>query len=342
MNAAPIVLHIQPHHGGGAETYIDLLERIDGTRHERVVLAGARRPLAAGPSIVARWPGVAARARGADLVHLHGDVASLLSAPFVVADRTVWSTHGLHFTRRHPRAAPLLRAVVARTAVTICSSEAERAEVAAAAGETAAGRLVVVRNGMPAPPAPVPAERRAARTELGIADAELCVLYVAELEPRKDPGSTVEAVALARAAGVPAVLLLVGDGPLRAALSERPPDGVRVLGYRTDLRRLWSAADVFVLPSWREGMSLALLEAMAYGLPAIVASAPGNVEALGPAGVVVPPRDPGAQAAALARLHDPAERRRLGDAARARHAELFGVERFLAEMRAVYGRVRER
>jgi glycosyltransferase involved in cell wall biosynthesis len=104
---------------------------------------------------------------------------------------------------------------------------------------------------------------------------------------------------------------------------------VRVLGYRNDAARLLEAADVFVLPSAREGQSFALLEAMSHGLPLVVADGSGNAETIGEAGLVYPFGDSQALAAALARLaSDPAERARLGEAARARARAEFSLERF--------------
>ena len=74
---------------------------------------------------------------------------------------------------------------------------------------------------------------------------------------------------------------------------------VRVLGHRNDIPRLLDVADFFVLMSHREGLSFALVEAMAHGLPAIVADVAENLEAIGDSGVAVPYGDEDAVAAAL-------------------------------------------
>jgi glycosyltransferase involved in cell wall biosynthesis len=126
---------------------------------------------------------------------------------------------------------------------------------------------------------------------------------------------------------------VAGDGPLADRVRG---EGVRALGFREDTARLLAASDLFVLPSAREGLSLALLEAMGHGLPCVVSDDPGNREAVGDAGVVHPVGDAPALAEALAALAaDPDKRARLGAAARARVQERFTLERFLGDMRGV-------
>src|SRR5207247_773434 len=100
---------------------------------------------------------------------------------------------------------------------------------------------------------------RAVRAELGLDDAEVVAIWVGGLQEHKDP---LTAVGAAAAAGV--TLLVVGDGPLGRRVADQA--GVRLLGRRGDVPRLLQAADIFVLTSRREGLSFALLEAMAAGL----------------------------------------------------------------------------
>ena len=339
----PTVLHVLPHPGGGAETYVDLLERHDAYRHLRVSLSASRSRWLAAASLPIRWPQLPVKARAADLVHVHGDTAAILAMPLLDARPTVITTHGLHRVRRvRGPGARFARARMARAieraAVTICTSQAERDELAAFLAAEAHGRLVVVANGVEPRPAFTSAERERARAALGIPDAELVALFAGQLEPRKEPLVAVAAANRAREAGLPIVLLVAGDGPLRRAVSARAGASVRVLGFRADLDPLYAAADVFVLPSRREGMSMALLEAMARGLPAVVANAPGNAEAVGRAGLVVEP-GAAALAAGIEAATDAGLRERLGAAARARIEHELNAERFAAETHSVYERV---
>jgi glycosyltransferase involved in cell wall biosynthesis len=98
-------------------------------------------------------------------------------------------------------------------------------------------------------------------------------------------------------------------------------DRLRFAGVTRDVPSYLRAADVFVLPSRREGMPVALLEAMACGLPCVASDLPGSTDAIiddGVNGVLTPPGDVDAVATALARLlDDESERRRLGSEARA-------------------------
>jgi glycosyltransferase involved in cell wall biosynthesis len=131
-------------------------------------------------------------------------------------------------------------------------------------------------------------------------------------------------VLLAALRDVPDVTaVLAGDGPLRAEV-ERDARGlpVELPGFVADPAPLLAGADAFVLPSAAENCPLALLQAMASGLPVVASRVGGIPEVVndGTTGLLVPPGEPAPLAAALRSLADPALRARLGGAARA-HAE---------------------
>ncbi len=113
---------------------------------------------------------------------------------------------------------------------------------------------------------------------------------------------------------------------------ERSPAGNRIhrLGFRNDAPAVSAACDVFCMPSTkREGLARAIIEAMAYGVPAVVTSAGGSPELVvdGECGFVVPPRDANALAAAIRKLYDDPElRTTMGAAARERIATDFRNE----------------
>ncbi len=341
----PSVLHVLPHSGGGGETYVDTLGGLDGYVHERAYLSAGRTPATGAASIPARWPGIALRARRADVVHAHGDVAVSLALPFLRGRPSVWTTHGLHLLRRAEGPArrgivASVRAAVRATGRTLCTSRAEHDELAALVGPASRSRLAVVRNGIALPPLPAPGESERVRAALEVDPGEVVALFAGELEPRKAPLVAVEAAERARAAGAPLVLLVAGDGPQAAAVRAHAGPGVRVLGFRRDLPALFAAADVLVMPSEREGLSFAVLEAMGRGLAMVVSDGPGNPEAVGDAGVVVPVGDPGALAGVLTRLAgDRAELARLGAAARARVGTELTLDALLAGVGAAYAAV---
>ena len=140
----------------------------------------------------------------------------------------------------------------------------------------------------------------------------------------------------------PISLTLLGaepDAGLRALAAAAAPHGVRFLPFRHDILAFYRLFDVVVLPSRREGLSQALLEAMALGLPVVASRAGGNVDLVthGEDGWLVPPRDSGAFAQALtALLGDPALRRLLVARARRTARERFSLARTVAATDAVY------
>jgi glycosyltransferase involved in cell wall biosynthesis len=337
------VLNILPHRGGGAESFIDCLVGIEGFEQTRRALSSTRSPLAAGPSIVAQWPGIALAARRADLLQTHGDVAAMLSLPLLRARPSVAFSHGLHFLRRAQGtrlalARRGLAAVIAAADRTVCGSAVEREELEGLIDPALHERLVVIPNTAPPPVAGSPTSDRAdVRTELGIAPETVLALYMAQLEERKDPLTAIRAASAAAREGAPLTLLVVGDGPLRGEAESLATDTVRILGHRADPGRLLAAADIFVMPSLREGQSIAVLEAMRAGLAMVVSDGAGNPEAVGDAGVIFAAGDSVALAGALSRLAtEDTARSELGEAARIRFREHFAPDVFRERMRGVY------
>lgn len=215
----------------------------------------------------------------------------------------------------YPGAARLL----SRTADVVVAVSGAVADRLRAAGLSRT-RVAVLGNAVPVPPTP---DRAAARRRLDLpADAPV-VLCVARMVEQKRHDVLLQAW---RSMPADAVLLLAGDGPLRAQVDTAAGPGVRVLGARDDVPDLLAAADVTVLTSDWEGLPMVVLESMAAGRPMVATDVDGVRSALAPAGgdpagLLVSPGDPAAVAAALARLlDDPALRDRLGAAGRSRVA----------------------
>ena len=336
----PRVLHVLPHPGGGGEDLVDMLEEDGGGfEHRRIYLTASRAPLRAVLAMAARRPRLRREVASADLVHVIGDAAACITAGLLDRRPSVFGTHGLHLLRRSRGLGgrlvrARLRRAIGNTRVTICSSEPELSELRSLCGAERAGRLRLLENGIPVPDPIEPEERASARAELEIPDGTLAVLYAGQLEPRKHPLVAAEAVAAMQS---DAVLLVAGEGPLRDRLERFPSSTIRVLGFRPDVARLLAACDVFVMPSEREGLSLAVLEAMGRGTALVVSDGAGNPEAVGDAGIVVPLGDAAALTRAFDELAaDPERRRRLGEAARERVRTRYTVERWLADMRDVF------
>ncbi len=187
------------------------------------------------------------------------------------------------------------------------------------------------------------------RAKLGIGPEQVAVGTVGHLRPEKNQARLLEAAALALEAGAPLHLIVVGDGPERAALAASPAArrlGARLhwLGHLPDPRPVYWALDLFALSSDTEQMPISLLEAMAAGRAALSTDV-GDVRAmLGPEAhdcVVAP--GPGA-ASALARClaalaADPDRRAWLGDHNRARARTEYDQERMVAAYGRLYAEV---
>lgn len=339
------VLHVLPHAGAGAQTYIDTLTALHSYAFGIFELTPTRAPAGAAANMALRRPALWRAARGADLLHVHGEVASMSTLALLARRPSVVTLHGLHLLRRLGAGLPGrlgragLTAIVAAADATICVSEAERDELAWLPARLLV-KLAVVRNGLTLPPPDDPAARASARAVLGLADDAVAVLYAGQLEPRKDPLTALRAAQRAHAADPRVVLLIAGTGPCESELRSVAGEETRLLGQRSDVPRLLAAADVFVMPSHREGLSYAVLEAMGHGVATVVSDGPGNPEAVGDAGLVVGVGDVDGLAAALSRLAaDAPARAALAEAGRERIATELSAARMVAATGAVYDAV---
>lgn len=190
-------------------------------------------------------------------------------------------------------------------------------------------------------------ERAPARRELGLSPAEPLVLAVGRMTPQKGHGVLLDALARVSPSSPPPRLALVGDGDLRPALEARArelgiADRVLFLGVRSDVPDLMRAADLLVLPSLHEGFGLVLAEAMACALP-VVGSDTGPVPEIvenGRSGILFPPGDAAALAAALARLIDsPGLRAALGAQGRERAVAEFSFATMIGRLESLYERI---
>jgi glycosyltransferase involved in cell wall biosynthesis len=274
-----------------------------------------RRPWLAPLLAVSMILAVRRATRRCDLVHAHWLAAGAICV--LARRRFVLTLHGsgtagrfadLELARRHPR---LFGFVVRRAEVVIGVSEA----LAEAARRCGAREVRTIPNGVDLP----------ASTGAEAEPAE--VLYVGRLSPEK---GIAELVAATEGLN----LVVAGDGLLRRLV----PDALGFVPHE-ELGALYDRAAVVVCPSYREGLPLCVLEAMAHGKP-VVASAVGGIPELvedGVTGFLVEPGDVAGLRAAIERLlADPLLRRRLGRAGRERVAERCSWERVTAATVAAY------
>jgi glycosyltransferase involved in cell wall biosynthesis len=186
------------------------------------------------------------------------------------------------------------------------------------------------------------------RAELGLPSGSVVAVSAASLIARKRIDFLIRAVGQARAdVKAPVALLVVGDGPLAESLEALATDlglggSVRFLGLRNDVRDILSEADLLVHASTAETCTYAISEAMAAALPAVVTDAGAAREQIadGESGYVVARDDAAGFADRLAWLiADPAARRRMGQAARARWAAHYRIEEAAARFADLYRRV---
>jgi len=246
-----------------------------------------------------------------------------------------WRRAARRLSPRHAVLLAIERRVFADPRQTIqCNSEMVRREIAARHG-VPAGRLVVIWNGVDLvrfrPPAARPAR------------AAPVWLLVGSGFARKGVDTALRALSTARSRDTQ--LWIAGrDAPREAsALASRlgVAGRVRFLGERSDVEALHAEADALLLPTRYDAFANACLEAAASGLPVVTSGANGAAELLRDGALVVDdPEDVAGFARALDRLEDPALRARLGAAARS-VAERHGWAQHVAELRALYTRVRE-
>jgi glycosyltransferase involved in cell wall biosynthesis len=280
------------------------------------------------------------RRAGVDLVHAHeftmnvygGVAAALARVPAIgtVHGRGYYSTAGR-------RIAALKFAARLGTVLVAVSSDIKRFL------ETELGLegVRLIPNGIDVD-RPASGDRARGRAALALPPAVPVIGAVGNLYPIKGHRTLIQALS---SLSVPVHVVIAGRGEEEAALRRDAAalglaDRVHLLGFRDDVPDLLAAFDIYALPSFSEGQSLALIEAMAAGRPIVATAVGGNPELLGagePAGLLVPPGDPAALAEALARLlARPAEAERLGAAARARARAEFSLAVMLGRYRALY------
>jgi glycosyltransferase involved in cell wall biosynthesis len=191
-------------------------------------------------------------------------------------------------------------------------------------------------------------DKRAKLKELGIPAGRKIVTTVGSCEERKGHHYLIEAAEQITRKMTDVHFLFVGDTAadpefvnlMREMLgAKKLQDRISFTGTRTDIAEILSVTDIFVLPSLYEGLSIALLEAMASGLPVIATSVGSNPEVVanGINGFIVPPKDPQLLAHKIeGLLADPAKAADMGSQGRRRVKEAFGIDRLVRQHEELY------
>lgn len=357
---------------GGAERELAcLLEPLSGLGVESYVatlLPAEANAVRAAPFMTRYEPGLLTRGRfGAvprlarlasevDLVHTHlpwSDITGRLAA--VIAQKPVVSTfhstwydpHNLQRlptkTRQKVQFIRMLDASTVRSTSQLFAPSNAVREVYSRALGLSPERILVIHNAIDLrefDPCRF-GDRDQVRADLGMAPEEVAIAVVARFDPQKDHATAI-AAAGNLAKEQPLRLYLVGFGPLRDRLhdlAQAHGTPVTFLGPLQDVPRLLFASDLFILPTYFEAYSLALMEAMAMGLPCVSSDIPENREVGEDAVVYAPPGDVAALTCRLRELlDDSALRDSLSRQARAR-AKKFDVSLAAPQLFAAYQKV---
>ena len=300
-----------------------------------------------------------------DIVHVHTPIVSLV-ARFAAAVAGVpviaYTAHGFYF---HENMSPVVRALfvtaewlAGRCTHVLMTQSAEDAKTAIRLGLCRGGVVEAIGNGVDLrvfrPPETVDENARLKlRRDLGAGPNDVVIVMIGRFVREKGYPELFEAMRQ-----VDAKLWVIGERLASEYSRSMAPvleditrdailrDRVSLLGRREDVSVLLSAADLFVLPSHREGMPRSIIEAMASGLPVVTTDIRGCREEVidGETGRLVPVKNASALAAALQELvRDPELRRKMGRAGLARAHALFDESKILdRQLEVLFGQGAEK
>lgn len=280
-----------------------------------------------------------------DLIYCHTPVGSMLARLAGISARkrgtkVIYMAHGFHFYN----GAPLLNWMIYYPAekflsrftdglITINQEDYRRAQ------KFHAGKTILI------PGVGIDLDkfqkkeptRQEIRNKLGIPESKIILMSVGELTKRKNHMVMIEA--LARLKEYDILYVICGDGPLKAQLRAKAEelgvrDRLKLLGFRKDIAELHKMADIFVFPSLQEGLPVALMEAMASGLPIVASKIRGNEDLISnnQGGYLVSPTDSEQVAKAIEKMiQNPKKRKKMEE----RNLEIitkYGQETVLQKM----------
>ena len=287
-----------------------------------------------------------------DIIHCHTPVGALLARLAARKARkrgtkVIYTAHGFHFFKGAPLINWLVYYPVERftarytdVLITINGEDYKRAE------KFSAKKVCYVPGvGINMEKFRVSETARVEkRRELVLGDEDFVMLSVGELIARKNHAMVLKALAELKDSPCYERLqyLVCGRGELDGELKQLAEqlgvaDRVRFLGYRSDVQEICNCSDLFVFMSWQEGLPVALMEAMACGLPVVCSRIRGNTDLIedGVSGRIVD-FEPEAIAGAIKQLlNEPETRAAYAKAARA-HLEMFELESVKSQVRKIY------
>ena len=286
-----------------------------------------------------------------DIVHTHtskGGFVGRLAARLAGVPLIVHTAHGFAFHEASPATTRRFYSTLERIASRWCDRIVSVSEFhrswAIELGMCSPSRIVAIPNGIADVVKTPNVKLVDLRRQLGVRCNDLLILSTARLAPDKGLEYLIEAAAAIPPMGRRVQIIIAGDGPARDGLEQLAAklgvtDRVTFIGFREDIGDLLAACDLVVLPSLREGLSIALLEAMAAGKP-IIATSIGSqreVAAHGDMALFVPPADGPSLSEGILRLAgDDALMARLGNNARAVYEDFYTEDKMLQSYRQLY------
>jgi glycosyltransferase involved in cell wall biosynthesis len=284
------------------------------------------------------------------VVHTHtskGGFIGRLAARLAGVPVIVHTAHGFAFHERSPQSTRLFYSALERIASRWCDRIVSVSEFhrswALDLRICSPSKILAIPNGIAALANPeVPGTEF--RRQSGVRESDLLILSMARLAPDKGLEYLIEAAAILLRKERRFQIVIAGDGPMRAQLEELTrnlgvADWVTFLGFREDVSDLLAASDLVVLPSMREGLSIALLEAMAAGKPIIATSIGSHRELASQAEIalLVPPADALALSEAILQVAADGELKcRLGRNARILFESRYTEEKMLDTYKQLY------
>jgi glycosyltransferase involved in cell wall biosynthesis len=261
----------------------------------------------------------------------------------------IHTVHGLAFHESSPRAKILFYTVLERIASWGCHHVVAVSHFhewwGKQLGIAASEKIRSIPNGIPDTKDSICHDRQKVRDRWNIREEQTLLLTPGRLAPEKGLEDLLEALGqVSPELRKRLVLVIAGEGELRPKLERMVEDAglsqqVCFAGFQENIPELLAASDIVVFPTWREGLSIALLEAMCQGCAIITTDIGSNREATneGECALLVPPKQPARLAAAITKLaEDEALRGRLGMPARRIYEQRYTLERMLAGYHRLY------
>ncbi len=282
-----------------------------------------------------------------DVVHCHspmGGVLARLAAKSIGISPIIYTAHGFHFFKGAPLINWLayypIEKFLARytdVLITINNEDYERAK------KFKAKKVVYVPGiGVDSSKfANVNIDRNKKRSELGISDNTVVLLSIGEMIKRKNHETALKA--LSKLNNRNFIYLICGRGELEGYLKEMTKkldieDKVRFLGFRNDIPEICLVSDIFVFPSYQEGLPVSVMEAMSAGLPIVSSSIRGNTDLIehGKSGYLLEPDDVEGFAASIEKLINNSELRKSMATRNIEEVKKYDKEVVKEEMEGIY------